>query len=133
MSYVVDQRQCLGEIAVQAERSGDGARNLRDLERVGQSIAKVVGIAARENLRLGFEPPEGARMNHAVAVARKIVAVGMLRFGEAASAGVLDVHGVAGQHEQSLTDEEDAACAFHECSEMTSRRRMAACTVCCSC
>jgi hypothetical protein len=65
---------------------------------VSEPVAKVVGVAAGENLRFGFEAAKGASVNDAVAVALEVVAVGMNCFGEAASAGVFDVHRVAGQH-----------------------------------
>ena len=41
----------------------------------------MIGKAGSEDLRLGFQPPEGARMDHAVAVALEGVAVGMRGFG----------------------------------------------------
>ena len=77
------------------EGSGDGAGDLRDFERVGEAVAEMVGVAAGEDLRLGFEAAEGAGVDDAVAVALKVVAVGMRRFREAASAGVVDGHRVA--------------------------------------
>ena len=67
-----------------------------------ETVAEVVGIAAGEDLRLGFEAAKGAGMNDAVAIALKVVAVRMRRLREAASAGVFDVHRVAGQHDGSL-------------------------------
>ncbi len=102
MADVVDQSQGLGEIDVEAQRSGDGAGDLRDFEGVGEAVAEVVGVAAGEDLRLGFQAAESAGVNDAVAVALEIVAVGMRGFGEAASAGVLDVHRVRRQHGESL-------------------------------
>ena len=104
MSDVVDEGESFGEIDVEAEGSGDGARDLRDFEGVGETVAKVVGVAAGEDLSLGFETAEGAGMDDAVAVALKVVAVGVGRFGEAASAGVLGVHRVGGQHGVSLAE-----------------------------
>jgi hypothetical protein len=76
---------------------GDGTRDLRDFDGVGQAIAKVVGVAAGENLGLRFQTAEGAGVNDSVAVALKIVAVGMGRFGMAASAGIFYVDGVVGE------------------------------------
>src|SRR5450755_1087509 len=104
MANIVNQRERFGEIGAEVERSSDGARDLCDFQAVSETVAEVVGIAPRENLRLGFETAKGAGMNHTIAVALKVVAVGMLRLGEAASAGVLDVHGVAGQHGKSLAE-----------------------------
>ena len=76
----MNERKRLREIRVKAQRVGHGARDLRDLERVRKPVAEMVGIARRENLRLRFEPAESAGMNYAVAVARKIGAVGMRSF-----------------------------------------------------
>jgi hypothetical protein len=64
---------------------------------VGQAIAEVVGVAAGENLGLRLQTPESAGMNDAVAVALKVVAVGMRRFGMAASAGIFYADGVGGE------------------------------------
>ena len=89
MADVVHQGQGFGEIDIEIQGSGDGAGDLRDFERVGEAVAEVVGVAAGEDLRLGFEAAESAGVNDAVAVALKIIAVGMRRFREAASAGVL--------------------------------------------
>ena len=72
---------------------------------MGEAVAEVVGVAAGEDLRLGFEAAEGAGVNDAVAVALEVVAVGMRRLGEAASAGVFDVHRVGGEHGESIAEE----------------------------
>ena len=56
-----------------------GPRDLRDFQRMRQPVAKMIGEAHGEDLRLRFQPAESARMDHAVAVARVVVAVGMLR------------------------------------------------------
>ena len=81
-----------------AERAGDGARDLRYFDGVSETIAEMVGVAAGENLRLGFETAKGAGVNDAVAVALKVIAVGMRRFRKATSAGLFHLHRVAGQH-----------------------------------
>src|SRR5579863_3798781 len=102
MSEIVDERERFREIHIQAERAGDGAGDLRDLNRVREPVAEVVGIAASKNLSLVFETAKGSRVNHAIPVALKIVAVGVLRFRKAASAGLFHMHRVAGQHGESL-------------------------------
>ena len=56
---VVDQRQRLGQVFVQAEFGGGGAGDLRDLNGVGQTAAKVIGRATGEYLRLSCQPAEG--------------------------------------------------------------------------
>jgi hypothetical protein len=70
---------------------------LRYLEGVGQAVAEVVGVAASENLSLGFQAAESAGMNDAIAVALEVVAVGMLRLRMTASAGVFRANGVGGE------------------------------------
>ena len=104
MAEVMDQSEGFHQIDVEAELRGDGAGNLRNLEGVGEAVAEVVGIAPAEDLGLGFEAAEGAGVDDSVAVALKIVAVGVGRLGKAASAGVLRVHRVAGQHGESLAE-----------------------------
>ena len=108
---VVDQSQGFGEIDVEAEGSGDGAGDLRDFEGVGEAVAEVVGVAAGEDLRLGFEAAEGAGVNDAVAVTLKVVAVGVLGLREAASAGVVEGHRVGGQHGERIADSRESRVA----------------------
>ena len=102
MAQVMHQRERFGQIDVEIECARDGARNLRHFNSVGEPVAEVVGIAAGENLGLGFEAAKSAGVDDAVAVALKVVAVGMRRFREAASAGKFHMHRVAGQHGDSL-------------------------------
>src|ERR1700730_16891441 len=102
MPEIVHQGQRLGEIDVQSQRASNGTRDLRHLDRMSQTVAKVIGIAAREDLSLVFETPKSSRMDDAVAVALEVVAVGMQRLRETPSAGMLHLHGVAGQHSRSL-------------------------------
>ena len=54
-----------------------GARDLRNFNGVREPVAKMVGVAAGENLGLGFQPAKRPRMDYPVAVALKIVAIGM--------------------------------------------------------
>jgi hypothetical protein len=65
---------------------------------VRQAVAEVVGVAAREDLRLSFKPAKSAGVYHTIAIALEIVAVGMRRFGEAPSAGLRHLHRVSRQH-----------------------------------
>ena len=67
---VVAERDRLGQVLVQAERAGDAAGDLRDLDRVRQARAEVVALVGDEDLRLVLEPAERARVDDAVAVAR---------------------------------------------------------------
>ncbi len=68
---VVDEGEGLGEVFVEAERAGDGAGDLGDLDGVGEAAAEVVGGAAGEDLGLAGEAAEGARLHDAFAVALK--------------------------------------------------------------
>jgi hypothetical protein len=63
-----------------------------------KTIAKVVGIAAGENLRFIFQAAKRTSVDDAVTVALILVAVRVGRFREAASAGLFCVHRVAGEH-----------------------------------
>src|SRR5256885_15424554 len=102
MPHVVRQCECFGEIDVEPERSRNGARYLRHFNGVGEAIAEMVGVTARENLRLVIKPAKGARVDHAVAVTLEVVAEGMRRLGIAASASVLDAHREISQHGGSV-------------------------------
>jgi len=77
---IVHQCQRLNQFRVDAQSSGNGAGNLGNFKRVGQPVAKMIGEAGAENLRLCFEPPERAGMDDAVAVARIFTAVGVNGF-----------------------------------------------------
>ena len=66
---VVDEREGLGEIFVQAERRGDVAGDLRDLDGMGETGAEVVRGARGEDLGLAGEAAEGPGLDDAVAVA----------------------------------------------------------------
>src|SRR4029077_3606569 len=89
---VVHQGQSFGEISVELQRSGDGARDLRDLQRVREPVAEMVGIPRGEDLCFCFEPAERPRMNHAVAVARVDVAVRVRRLGITPAARFPRIH-----------------------------------------
>ena len=65
---VVRERHCFGEVFVEAERPGDRARDLRDLEGMGEPGPVVVAFVVDEDLRLVLKPAEGARMDDPVPV-----------------------------------------------------------------
>ena len=96
------QGQRFDQVGVETELGGDGARDLRDFDGVRQAVAEVVGIAAGENLGLRFQAAEGAGVDDAVAIALKVVAVGMRRLGMPASAGLFHADGVGGEHGRSV-------------------------------
>ena len=97
MANVMDQREGFDEVAIQSELRGDRPRDLRHFDRVGQAIAKMIGVTPRENLRLRVQTPKRAGMNDAVAIALKVVSVGMRRLGMTASAGIFYVDGIVGE------------------------------------
>ena len=66
---VMHQREGLGEVLVQAQRFGDRARDLLDLDGVSEARAEVVGGAAGEDLGLAGEAAKGAGLHNAVAIA----------------------------------------------------------------
>jgi hypothetical protein len=98
MPDVVYQRESLDQIGIQIEARCDGARDLRNLDGVRQSRAKVVGDTMSENLRLILEAAKGAGVNDAVAIALERGAIWMLGLGVASSARVLNPDGIFGEH-----------------------------------
>jgi hypothetical protein len=104
MTNIMNQSQGLDQIDVQAKLSRDGSGDLRDLNGVSQTIAKVIRVAAGKDLGFCLKTAERSGVNDAIPVALKVVAVGMLRLGITASAGLLHPHGVVGEHRESLTE-----------------------------
>src|SRR5579863_2728914 len=104
MADVMHQGEGLDQIDVQAELGRDSSGDLSDLDGMSQAIAKVVGVAAGENLCLGLETAKSPGVDDAITVALKVVAVGVLRLGITASAGSLHPRGVVGEHGESLTE-----------------------------
>ena len=66
------QRDRLGEILVQPQRAGNGARYLTDLQRMRQARAVVVGMRYQEHLRFVLQPAKCTAVYYPVAVALKI-------------------------------------------------------------
>ena len=108
MADVMHQGEGFDEAFIETERGGDGARNLRDLDGMGEPGAEVIGEALGEDLRLVLQAAEGAGMNNAVAVALEVVAIRMRRLWIAASEGGLNPHCVGGQHGGSVASEAGA-------------------------
>ena len=69
VAEVVAQADRLGQVLVEAQRAGDGARDPDGLERVREPRAVVVALGRHEDLRLVLEPPERLAVGDAVAVA----------------------------------------------------------------
>ena len=66
---VVAQRDRLGQRLVERERRSQRARDLRDLQRVGQARDEVVALGVEEDLRLVLEAAERLGMEDAIPVA----------------------------------------------------------------
>ena len=103
---IMGQRQGFGEILVQLQDVGQGARDLRDFDGVGETVAEMVGQAGSEDLRFGLQAAKGTGMNHAVAVALESVAVGMFGFGVLPPPASLYRKSQARQHEKAAAIEE---------------------------
>jgi hypothetical protein len=64
----------------------------------------MIGITASEDLGLRLKPAKGSRVDDAITITLKFVAVGMPRLGMTASAGLFHPHGVVGEHGESLAE-----------------------------
>src|SRR3546814_8832997 len=88
---------CRGEILVQAEVAADRAGDLRHLDGGGQAGAAVVALVIDEDLGLVLQPPEGAGVDDAVAVALEAGAGRALRLGKVAPPALLGPAGEGGR------------------------------------
>ena len=87
VAEVVPEPDRLDEVLVEPQRARHGARDLRDLERVGQPRAVVVALGRDEHLRLVLEPPERLAVHDPVAVALQRRAQRAVLLGRARRAG----------------------------------------------
>ena len=78
VAQVMRQADGLGQVFVQAQSAGDGAGDLRHLQRVGQPGAVEVALRREEDLRFLLEPPERLAVEHPVAVPLEHRADGVL-------------------------------------------------------
>ena len=69
VAEIVHQRHRLGEVLVAAQRSRQGSRDLRHLDRMGEPRPVVIALIGDEDLRLVLQPAKGSRVDDAVAVA----------------------------------------------------------------
>ena len=69
MAEVVGDGQRLRQIFLQRQFPGDGARDLRDFQAVGQARPEMVAFVVDEDLGLVLQAPEGGGVDDAVAVA----------------------------------------------------------------
>ena len=89
MTDIVGQRQRFRQILAQTQDRRDGAGNLRNLQGVGETIAEMVGQAGSEDLGFILQTPECSRVNYAIAIASKFIAVGMCELRISPAAGTL--------------------------------------------
>ena len=92
------QGERFGEVLVEHQHPGTGTGELGHFDGVGKPIAEVVGEPGCEYLGLGLQPAEGARVDHAVAVALKRITVRMGRLGVQPPPATLHRKPKAGQH-----------------------------------
>src|SRR5262245_23453926 len=78
VAEIVGERHGLAEILVEAERTADGAGDLRHLQRMREPRPEVIALVIDEDLRLVLQAAERRRMDDAVAVALKRAAGGIL-------------------------------------------------------
>ena len=97
MAQVVAQGDGLGQILVQPQGAGDGAGDLRDLQRVGQPGAVMVPLGRKKDLGLLLQAAERLAVDNAVAVPLVARADGVLVLRAAAAPGGLAQGGVAAQ------------------------------------
>ncbi len=59
VAEVMRERQRLGEVVIEAERPGDGAGDLANFDRMGQTGAIMIALMRHEDLRLMGEAAKG--------------------------------------------------------------------------
>ncbi len=96
MAEIVRQRQRLGQVLVEPERARQRAGDLGDFQRVGEPGAVMVALVIDEDLRLVRQPPEGGRMDDAVAVSPEGVAGGTGRLVIAPAPALGRIGGICG-------------------------------------
>ena len=71
MAEIMGQRNRLGQILVQLQGAGNGAGNLRDLQRMRQTRPVMVAFRRQKHLRFVLEPSERFAMQHPIAIPLK--------------------------------------------------------------
>ena len=71
MPKVMPERHCLCQVFVKAQPAGNGAGNLRNLQRMRKPCAVVVALRRYENLRFMLKPAKRFGMYYFIAVALK--------------------------------------------------------------
>ena len=80
MADVVGQGQRLDQVFVEGQAAGERSGDTRHLQRVCEAAAVIVAVVAGEDLGLVGEPPEGGRVDDAIAVALVGAAEGVWEF-----------------------------------------------------
>ncbi len=96
VAKVMRQRQRLGEIIVKAERAGQSAGDLADLDRMGEPRAVMVALVRNKDLRLMRETAEGRGMEDTVAVALEFAPRRRARLVEQPAAAAARIRGIGG-------------------------------------
>ena len=99
VAQIMGQGHGLGQIGVQVQHAGDGARDLRHLDRMGQTGAVIIALVFDKDLSLVLQAAEGRGMDDPVPVALKRRAEGRHAFCMQAAAAGLGVAGVGGKHD----------------------------------
>lgn len=94
MTKVVGQRNCFGQVLVDPKCPRNAARNLRDLQTMGEARAVVIAFMKNENLRLVIQAAESRRMQYPVAIARIGSTEGIDFFGKPSSSARTNILGV---------------------------------------
>jgi len=71
MPQIVRQRNGLDQVLVEAQGPGDRARDLRNLQGMGQPRAKQIAFMVDEDLGLVDQAPKGTGVDDAIAIALK--------------------------------------------------------------
>jgi len=86
MADIVGQSQDFRQVLLQPQRDRNGARELSDLNRMGQTVSEVIVEARTEHLGFVFQAPECTRVDDSVAISREVVSVRMRKLRITASA-----------------------------------------------
>ncbi len=81
VAEVMGQGQSLRQILIQLQRPGDGPRDLRHLQTMGEPGTKVIALVIDEDLRFVFQPAEARRLDYPVPVPLEASAGRAFRFG----------------------------------------------------
>ena len=87
MSQVMGQADGLRQILVESQHPGNGARNLRPFEGMGQTVSIVIALVMDKYLGLVLEAPKSPGVNHSVSITLKSRAKRMLLFRMKATSG----------------------------------------------